>query len=82
MKYLIPKRASSAGNSTMAILKTLREIICGRNISVTVPVLAPYFSASVVRGHRHLLMITVIPSIKIAANAKSKSQLNVFVIPL
>jgi hypothetical protein len=82
MKCLIPKKTSSAGNSTIAILKTLREIIAGRNMSVTVPFSAPYFSASVVRGHRHLLRIKVIPSIKKAINAKSKIQLNVFVMPL
>ena len=82
MKYLIPKKTSSAGNSTMAILKTLREIIAGRNMLVTVPFSAPYFSASVARGHRHLLIIKVIPSIKMAINAKSKTQLNVFVMPL
>jgi len=57
MKYLIPKKTSSAGNSTIAILKTLRDIIAGRNMSVAVPFSAPYFSASEVRGHRHLLFI-------------------------
>jgi len=82
MKYLIPKKTSSTGNSTMAILKILRDIIAGRNISVTVPFSAPYFSASVVRGHRHLLIIKVIPSIRKAINANSKIQLNVFVMPL
>ena len=82
MKYLIPKKMSSAGNNTIAILKTLREIIAGRNMSVTVPFSAPYFSASEVRGHRHLLRIRVIPSIRKAINANSKTQLNVLVMLL
>ena len=66
----------------MVILKTLREIIAGRNISVILPFSAPYFSASVVRGQRHLLSIKAIPSIKIAIIAKNKIQLNILVTPL
>ena len=65
----------------MAILKTLREIIAGRNMSVTVPFSALYFSASVVRGHRHLLRIKIMPSIRKAMSARSKAQLNVFAMP-
>jgi hypothetical protein len=77
----MPNKTSSAGNNTIAILKTLRAMTPGRNISVTEPLSAPYFSAREVRGHRHLLRINTIPSMKMAAIAMSKTQLKVFVTP-
>ena len=79
IKYLMPNKISSAGNKTIAILRTLREMAPGQNISVTEPFSAPYFSAREVRGHRHLLIINTIPSVKMATNANSRIQLKVLV---
>ncbi len=62
-------------------LKTLRAIQVGRKISVTEPFSAPYFSARVASGHRHLLRIRTVPSMKIAITAMSKIQLKVLVTP-
>ena len=81
MKYLTPNKIISVGNRTIEILKTLREIISGRNISVTVPFSAPCFSAREVRGHRHLLKNNIRPSMRMAMIVISKIILNVLVIP-
>lgn len=81
MKYLIPRRTSSAVNNTADPLKTFRAIIAGRKMSVTDPFSAPYFSARVASGHRHLLRIKVTPSMKMVTNAMSKTQLKVLVTP-
>ena len=62
-------------------LKTLSAIQVGRKMSVTEPLLTPYFSARVASGHRHLLRIRAIPSKIIAITAMSKIQLKVLVIP-
>ena len=60
---------------------TLRVIQVGRKMPVTEPLSAPYFSARIASGHRHLLRIRVVPSIKIAITAVSKAQLKVLVTP-
>ena len=82
MKYLIPRRPSSAINKNKDTLKRFRAMTFGRNMSVIVPFSAPYFSAREVSGHRPLLRSITIPSIKIVINAKSKTQLNILVMPL
>lgn len=81
VKYLIPRRTSSAVNNSVDPLKIFRAIIDGRKMSVTEPFSAPYFSARVVSGHRHLLRIKAAPSMKMATIAMSKTQLKVLVTP-
>ena len=65
----------------MEPVKTLRAIQVGRKMSVTEPFSAPYFSARVASGHRHLLGISAVPSMRIAITAMSKIQLKVLVTP-
>ena len=78
----MPRRPSSAINNHKDTLKQFRAITLGRNKSVIVPFAAPYLSAREVSGHFPLLKSNAIPSTKIAINAKSKTQLNVLVMPL
>jgi hypothetical protein len=67
-------------NKGVATLKIFRAIKSGRKRSVTEPLLAPCFSASVVKGHLPLFSSSNIPLIIIEMIANNTGILKVRVI--